>query len=63
MEIKQKTAVITNVKYHSEINVTANYSEDFVKNWRINVNDDNAFLQLRMLVHDLLEDGFSIEWK
>ena len=56
-------AIITNVKYSAEINITANYSKEFTKNWIINTNDKNSFLQLRMLIHDLLSDGFTIEWK
>lgn len=57
------TAIITNVKYSAQIKITANYSKEFAKNWVINTNDNSSFLQLRMLIHELLADGFTIEWK
>jgi len=61
--IKVKTAKITSLKYEPEINIVAYYSKDFKKHWRINTNDRNALLQLRLLMHELLDDGFKIEWK
>lgn len=61
--IKIKTAKITSLQSHPEINVVAYYSKDNQKHWRINYNDSNALTQLRMLMNDLLRDGFKIEWK
>jgi hypothetical protein len=60
---KANTAVITSVKYSNEVHVLVNYTNDFSKNYIINVNDLNAFMRLRLLTHDLLDDGFKIEWK
>jgi hypothetical protein len=60
---KIKTAKITSLKYEPEINVVAYYSKDFKKHWRINTNDSDAFMKLRMLTHDLLDDGFKVEWQ
>lgn len=60
---KIKTAKITSLKYEPEINIVAYYSKTFKKHWRINTNDSNAMLQLRLLMHDLIEDQFKIEWK
>jgi hypothetical protein len=60
---KIKTAKITSLKYEPEINVVAYYSKEFKKHWRINTNDSDAFMKLRMLINDLLDDGFKVEWK
>lgn len=60
---KIKTAKITSLRYEPEINVVAYYSKDRQKAWRINTNDDDALMKLRILIQDLLEDGFKVEWK